>query len=166
MLKPLIILSIVCMFATHTHARSDDNEQPIQISADNAELNDKSGQSTYQGNVIMIQGTTILKGNKIVVHTKNNAVTRIIAFGDLATYQETTDEGDIVYAESEEMIHNANESKIELFRQAKITQLGNVLRSEYIKYLTDKGLIDTGTKKDRVSITIIPQSKLFDDDTQ
>jgi lipopolysaccharide export system protein LptA len=64
------------------------------------------------------------------------------------------------------MIHNANKNKIELFRQAKITQLGNVIRSEYIKYLTDQGLIDSGTSNDRVNITIIPQSKLFDDDTQ
>jgi lipopolysaccharide export system protein LptA len=166
MLKPLFISILIFFISSSSYARSDDNQQPIQISADNAELNDKSGESTYLGNVVMIQGTTILKGNKIIIHTKNNAVTRIIAFGDLATYQETTDEGDIVYAESEEMIHNANKNKIELFRQAKITQLGNVIRSEYIKYLTDQGLIDSGTSNDRVNITIIPQSKLFDDDTQ
>lgn len=166
MLKFLLILTLVCVLSSISHARSDDNEQPIQISANSAELNDKSGVSIYRGDVVMIQGTTILKGDKITVHTDNNAVSRIIALGDLATYQETTDDGDIVYAESEEMIHNANENKIELFRQAKITQLGNVIRSEYIKYLTDQGLIDTGTKKDRVNITIIPQSKLFNDDAQ
>jgi len=157
---------LMCVVSSTSHARSDDSEQPIQISANTAELNDKSGVSIYRGDVVMIQGTTILKGDKITVHTENNAVSRIIAFGDLATYQETTDEGDVVYAESEEMVHNANKNKIELFRQAKITQLGNVIRSEYIRYLTDQGLIDTGTKKDRVNITIIPQSKLFNDDAQ
>jgi len=157
---------LMCVVSSTSHARSDDSEQPIQISANTAELNDKSGVSIYRGDVVMIQGTTILKGDKITVHTENNAVSRIIAFGDLATYQETTDEGDVVYAESEEMVHNANKNKIELFRQAKITQLGNVIRSGYIRYLSDQGLIDTGTKKDRVNITIIPQSKLFNDDTQ
>lgn len=157
---------LMCVVSPTSHARSDDSEQPIQISANTAELNDKSGVSIYRGDVVMIQGTTILKGDKITVYTENNAVSIIIAFGDLATYQETTDEGDVVYAESEEMVHNANKNKIELFRQAKITQLGNVIRSEYIRYLTDQGLIDTGTKKDRVNITIIPQSKLFNDDTQ
>jgi lipopolysaccharide transport protein LptA len=79
--------------------------------------------------------------------------------GDLATYQETTDDGDIVYAESEEMIHNGFEKKIELFRRGKITQVGNVIRSDYILYLTEEGLIDTGTKKDRIEITIQPKAK-------
>ncbi|MDW3096219.1 MAG: lipopolysaccharide transport periplasmic protein LptA [Gammaproteobacteria bacterium] len=140
-------------------ARSDDSEKPIHITADSAELNEKSGVSIYRGDVKMVQGTTILRGDIITVYTSNNEVDKMISVGDLATYQETTDDGDIVYAESEEMIHNGGEKKIELFRRGKITQAGNVIRSDYILYLTEEGLIDTGTKKDRIEITIQPKSK-------
>jgi len=150
----------------YAHARSDDSEKPIHITADTAELNDKTGVSIYRGDVEMVQGTTILTGDVITVYTKNNDVTKMISVGNLATYQETTDDGDIVYAESEEMIHNSAEKKVELFRKGKITQVGNVIKSDYILYLTEEGLIDTGTKKDRIQITIQPKSNLIKDDEE
>lgn len=163
----LIVMLFMCAnILNNVHARSDDSEKPIHITADTAELNDKTGVSIYRGDVEMIQGTTILTGDIITVYTKNNEVTKMISVGNLATYQETTDDGDIVYAESEEMIHNSAEKKVELFRKGKITQVGNVIRSDYILYLTEEGLIDTGTKKDRIQITIQPKSNLVDDDAK
>ncbi len=167
--KRYFILLLTILFLSTLNsvsARSDDSEKPIHITADTAELNDKTGVSIYRGDVEMIQGTTILTGDVITVYTKNNQVTKMISNGNLATYQETTDDGDIVYAESEEMIHNSSEKKIELFRRGKITQVGNIIKSDYILYLTEEGLIDTGTKKDRIQITIQPNSNLFEEDAQ
>lgn len=155
----IITLLISLCVLQNASARTDDSEKPIHITADSAELNEKSGVSIYRGDVKMVQGTTILQGDIITVYTSNDEVDKMISIGDLATYQETTDDGDIVYAESEEMIHNSAEKKIELFRRGKITQVGNIIRSDYILYLTEEGLIDTGTKKDRIEITIQPKSK-------
>ncbi len=153
------VLLISTVFVNSAFARSDDSEKPINITADTAELNDKTGVSIYRGDVEMIQGTTILHGDIITVYTVEGQVNKMVSVGNLATYQETTDDGDIVYAESEEMIYNSAEKKIELFRKAKITQVGNIIRSDYILYLTEEGLIDTGTKKDRIEITIQPKAK-------
>ena len=100
----------------------------------------------------MVQGTTILTGDIVTVYSRDDEVTKMIAVGKLATYTETTDEGDIVYAESEEMIHNSLEKKVELFRRGKVTKNGNIIRSDYILYLTEEGLMDTGTKQDRINI--------------
>ncbi len=155
----LIILLTLPNVFNYATARTDDSEKPIHITADSAELNEKSGLSIYRGDVKMVQGTTILTGDVINVYSENDEVDKMISVGELATYQETTDDGDIVYAESEEMIHNSAEQKIELFRRGKITQVGNVIRSDYILYLTEEGLIDTGTKKDRIEITIQPKAK-------
>ncbi len=162
----LLIFTLFNYSASSVFARSDDSEKPIHITADTAELNDKTGVSIYRGDVQMVQGTTILTGDIITVYTDKNEVTKMISVGDLATYQETTDDGDIVYAESEEMIHNNVEKKVELFRRGKITQVGNVIKSDYILYLTEEGLIDTGTKKDRIQITIQPRSEVADKDAE
>ena len=166
--KILLLLALITyVFASsQAFARSDDSEKPIHITADTAELNDKTGVSIYRGDVEMVQGTTILTGDVITVYTKDGQVSKMISIGELATYQETTDDGDIVYAESEEMIHNSAEKKIELFRRGKITQVGNVIKSDYILYLTEEGLSDTGTKKDRINIIIQPKSNLFEEDAK
>ena len=160
--KTLLLITLLTplWFVNNAIARTDDSEKPIHITADSAELNEKTGLSIYRGDVKMIQGTTILTGDVITVYSSNDELDKMISVGDLATYQETTDEGDIVYAESEEMIHNGSEKKIELFRRGKITQVGNIIRSDYILYLTEEGLIDTGTKKDRIEIIIQPKEKV------
>ncbi|MEM8844109.1 MAG: lipopolysaccharide transport periplasmic protein LptA [Pseudomonadota bacterium] len=159
----ILILSAICNHAAF--ARSDDSEKPIQISADTAELNDRTGVSIYRGDVEMVQGTTILTGDTITVYTVDNEVTKMVSVGNLATYEEETDDGDIVYAEAEEMIYFRTDKKVEMFRKAKITQLDNIIRSEYILYLTEEGFIDTGTKEDRVKIVIQPESKIFEENT-
>ena len=165
-IKIILLATLIIPFSlfNNAHARSDDGEKPIHITADTAELNDKTGVSIYRGDVEMIQGTTILHGDVVTVYTTNGEVDRMVSVGNLATYQETTDDGDIVYAESEEMIYNSVEKKVELFRIAKVTQTGNVIRSDYILYLTEEGIIDTGTKKDRIKITIQPKSNLFEEE--
>jgi lipopolysaccharide export system protein LptA len=155
----LLSLTIPLYLVNNAVARTDDAEKPIHITADTAELNEKSGISIYRGDVKMVQGTTILHGDIITVYTADDEVEKMVSVGNLATYEETTDDGDVVYAESEEMIYNSAEKKIELFRRGKITQVGNVIRSDYILYLTEEGLIDTGTKKDRIEITIQPKAK-------
>ncbi len=164
--KPTLLLAftIALCISNTVFARSDDSEKPIHITADTAELNEKSGISIYRGDVKMVQGTTILHGDIITVYTANNEVEKMISVGDLATYEEITDDGDKVYAESEEMIHNSAENKVELFRRGKITQVGNIIRSDYILYLTEEGVIDTGTKKDRIEMIIQPKTK--DDATE
>ncbi len=159
--KTLLLLTLFtwsCV-VNNAYARTDDGEKPIHITADSAELDENSGISIYRGDVKMVQGTTILHGDIITVYTANDEVEKMISVGNLATYEETTDDGDIIYAESEEMIHNSAKKKVELFRRGKITQVGHVIRSDYILYLTEEGLIDTGTKKDRIEITIQPKTK-------
>ena len=145
-------------------ARSDDRDKPIHITADTAELNDKTGISIYRGDVEMVQGTTVLTGDVITVHAPDKKIDKVVSVGNLATYRETTDDGKVVYAESEEMIYNRTENKIDLFRRAKITEEDNVFRSEHIVYYIEEELIDAGTTSDRVNITILPDSGIFEKD--
>ncbi len=161
----LIVCSLFVLLNLHSAlalARPDDRDKPIHITADTAELNDKTGISVYRGDVEMVQGTTILTGDVITIHSPDKKVNRVISVGDLATYQETTTDGHVVYAEAEEMVYNRLENKIELFRRGKVTQQDNVFRSEHIVYLIEEELIDAGTPKDRVNITILPESEIFD----
>ena len=158
------LLLLFNLFSSSGLSHPDDRDKPIHISADTAELNDKTGISIYRGDVEMIQGTTILTGDVITIHSPDNKVDKVISVGNLATYQETTTDGHIVYAEAEEMVYNRLENKIELFRRGKVTQEDNVFRSEHIIYLIEEELIDAGTPKDRVNITILPDSEIFDDE--
>lgn len=164
-------LMALCLPPELALARSDDRDKPIHITADTAELNDKTGISIYRGEVKMVQGTTILTGDVVTIHSNDSEVERIISVGELATYQETTDDGDDVYAEAEEMIYNRLLSTIDLYRSAKVTQEENIFKSEHILYKIEEELIEAGNnlpgqKKERVNMTIIPESKIIKGDNK
>ena len=153
-----ILLSLMLGLG-QVHARSDDSEQPLHITADTAELNDKTGISIYRGNVRMVQGTTIITGDTVTVFMLERKVSKMISLGELATYQETADDGDILFSEAEEMHFYKLEDRVELFRRGKITENDNVFHSEHIIYYLEDGLIDAGTKTDLVNITIMPDTQ-------
>ncbi len=160
----LFLLLLPSLTCPTLQSREEDRDLPIHITADTAELNDKTGISIYRGKVEMIQGTTILRGDVITIYSPDKKVNKVVSIGNLATYQETTDDGKVVYAEAEEMVYNRLESKIELFRSAKLTEEDNIFTSEHIVYFIDEELLDAGTSKDRVKMTIYPDSEIFDED--
>lgn len=44
-----------------------DTDQPIQIEANRLEVNDSKGSAVFDGNVVVVQGATILKTSRLVV---------------------------------------------------------------------------------------------------
>ena len=155
----LALLVSISMSMGQAYARSDDSEQPLHITADAAELNDKTGISIYRGNVRMVQGTTIITGDTVTIFMLQRKVSKMISLGELASYQETADDGDILFSEAEEMHFYKLEDRVELFRRGKITENDSVFHSEHIIYYLDEGLIDAGTKTDRVEIMIMPNTE-------
>jgi len=107
----------------------------------------------------MVQGTTIITGDTVTVFMIDRKVSKMISLGELATYQETANDGDILFSEAEEMHFYKLEDRVELFRRGKITENDNVFHSEHIIYYLEDGLIDAGTKTDRVNITIMPATQ-------
>lgn len=45
-----------------------DSDQPIQIASDRLEINDETNTATFSGNVEVVQGDTLLKSGRMVVH--------------------------------------------------------------------------------------------------
>lgn len=86
-------LSLTSLLATTVaFALPSDREQPIQVSADSARFNEKTGIATYLGNVIIIQGSLEIRSDEIVITTdRNGRVVSISAKGNPAQLQQQTD---------------------------------------------------------------------------
>lgn len=57
-----------------TMALPADRQQPIKISSDSVDIDNKKGVSVYHGNVVMTQGTTRITGDTITVCTEKREV--------------------------------------------------------------------------------------------
>ena len=146
-------------------ALSSDRDKPMMIEADRVELDDATGVSVYTGNVKVTQGTLVLTGDRMTVHSKGDNVEKVLMDGSPATYKQRPDgkEHD-VHAKSKHMEYYVNPERVILTEQAEVDQAGDVLRSERIVYDVVNDQVNAGTDKpnERVIITIQPKPKKDD----
>ena len=79
------LLIATCLLPTVGTALESDRQQPIYLEADSVELNERSGVSTYRGQVKLTQGTRVLTADKVTVEQTANG-DRVVAEGRPATF--------------------------------------------------------------------------------
>lgn len=131
------LLAIVAMVATSTAmALPDDRNQPIEIQANSAERDAKSGVTTYSGNVDIRQGSIHISADTVVLNSnKNNELTQITANGKPATYtQQLSGPNDIVDAKASKIHFDVAKDLITLLGNGTLKQQGGSITGERIEY--------------------------------
>jgi lipopolysaccharide export system protein LptA len=143
-----------------------DRSQPVNIEADKASVNEKTGNSVYEGNVHVQQGTLVLQGSKMTVQLKDNSIDTFVLTGDPATYRQRPDgkESD-QYAEAQRIEFYAKQDRIILLDNARVWRSDDKeLRSDRIVFDLKSDTFNAGSDKpgDRVYITL-PASSIEED---
>ena len=143
-----------------------DRSQPVNIEADKATVNEKTGNSVYEGNVQVQQGTLVLQGSKMTVQLKDSSIDTFVLTGDPATYRQRPDgkESD-QHAEAQRIEFYAKEDRIILLKNARVWRSDvKELRSDRIVFDLKSDTFNAGSDKpgDRVYITL-PASSIEDD---
>ena len=154
---------LLCLLPATGQALTSDRNEPMKIEADRATLNEKTGNSVYEGNVHVQQGTLVLEGNKMTVQISDNDIETIILTGNPATYRQRPDNKDTdQHAEARRIEYHATEDRIILLENARIWQSGaEEFRSDRIVFNLKSNTVNAGGSKpgDRVRITLQPGSK-------
>ena len=156
-------------------ALSTDREQPIEIEADFTELDDEEGTTVYIGNVVVVQGSIRMTGDRLRVNfTPERELKDAYLEGRLATFKQTPDEGkEDVEGEAINIEYHALENMIYLIEKAKVTQGERLTQGHRINYDTERSIVTvrsaraTSADKDsqpketsgRVRIIIPPKKK-------
>ena len=84
---PLLLSLSAALGSVSAWALPNDNEQPIRIQANEAQLDDKQGVATYKGDVIITQGSMKITGNTVTI-TRNAAgeIDIVTSVGNLAYF--------------------------------------------------------------------------------
>ena len=129
------LLLAITFLAGNAFALPDDRSQPVQIEANQAERDAKTGVTTYSGNVDIRQGSIHISADNVVLDTKNNELTRIRATGGPATYsQQLTGPTDTVEAKASTIHFDVAKDLITLQGNGSIKQQGSSITGEHIEY--------------------------------
>lgn len=158
----LVIASVMLLLAAPAEAQKVNIDQPITIEADRATISEKQGVSTYNGHVVLTQGSIKITADSIIVHHEQGQLTHVTAVGKPVQYdqQGKTAEEDI-RGQADTMEFFATEQRLLLIGEAKLSQGGNVFSGNQIDYDTRREVVsatvsESGTQ--RVHVTIQPRT--------
>lgn len=140
----------------------EDRNQPIQLEADSAQLNQKTGVSVYQGNVIITQGSMRLTADKVTIHQQNGSFQRMDAEGKPVTMQyKPAPEKEEIHGVSQQVEYNVSTAKMIMTTNARITQGQDVFSGDRIEYDLKEDLVKAkgAAQGGRIQFILQPKAK-------
>ena len=170
--------SLICLLLWWygASALSTDSEQPIEIEADFAELDDTNGVTVYRGNVIVTQGSMRMSGDKLTVNfTDDQELKNVFLEGRPARFKQRPDNKEVdTEGEALQIEYHAKESLLYLIDGAKLNQGEKLITGHRITYDTDRSILtarkarstevaagdaDAEASSGRIRIVIPPRKK-------
>lgn len=112
-----------------------DRDQPIHIQSDSAQRNENTGITIYQGDVDVKQGSTRILADKVTIYSTDNQVSRIIAQGNPAHYQEKpAPDRKTVAGQASTIEYLVTQEKLNLIENASLDQEGTTITGTRIQY--------------------------------
>jgi lipopolysaccharide export system protein LptA len=132
--RALFILCMVCYTAPSLAERAD-REQPLHLEADRVQIEDAKQSSSFEGNVLLSQGTLSIRADKLVVSQDKEGFKHSTSTGHPATFRQKR-EGLNEYVEgfAERIEYDTRADMLELFGQARIKREQDDLSGEHILY--------------------------------
>lgn len=141
-----------------------DREQPIEIQADNARLDEREGTAVYVGNVDLQQGTLNVTAAHMTIWFVDDQVTRIRAVGEpgqrQAHYEQQPEPNEPnVLADADELIYEVRDQLIHLSGSAVLVQSGDRFEGEKLRYDIRAGEVAASGENpdDRIRMTLQPE---------
>lgn len=166
--RALIVAAMIGLLAPYPSAvaRNSDRDQPIKLSADQAEIDNIKGVSVYRGDVLLIQGTLTITGEIMHIYyaPDSRELDHIVVEGHPASYRELPEgESEYVHAKAPRMeYYAAGPRRIRLLQGATLWQGHNTFRGKQVVYDIEADQVVARSGKDktnRIHITIYPNQQ-------
>lgn len=155
----LVLMLNLCMLSGQLHALATDKDQPIELMADSAEVDESKGLSIYKGNVDLTQGSIRVWADQVNVEHRGKKPNKITAIGSPARFQQEAEDG-LIKARAKRADYVVNSEILTLTGDAVLIQGKDQVKNDRIIYDRVRHKIRAGEAaegKQRVHITIQPR---------
>ena len=123
------------LLAGAAHGEKADRDKPINLEADRVTVDDAKQLATFEGNVVLTQGTMVIRGDRMEVRQDNDGFKHGISWGKLAYFRQKR-EGFDEYVEgwAERIEYDGRADKVQMFTRAAMKRGQDEVRGDYISY--------------------------------
>lgn len=153
-------LVVLAVWPWLAYGLPDDSKQPIRVEADSAVYDEGKGESVYDGNVHVTQGSLRAHGAHMVVTLENGKATRIVMTGSPVRIRQNPRPGEETVSASQRAEYYPERNLLVLIGDAEVLQKHNTYRSDRIEYELDSQVVRAGQKAtggQRVQIILNPK---------
>lgn len=142
-----------------TWALDTDREQRVELSADQLQYDQRSGISTYSGNVTVQQGSLHITGDRIEIQSNNGQFKSATAEGSPVVLVQQQNDGRMINASAQYLFYNNDAREVLLRGNAVIIQGKDRFQASEMTYHLDNETIQAkgdSRRNERVEITFEP----------
>jgi len=153
-MKNTVLASLLVLAAFPAFAERADREKPISLEANRISVDDVKKVQVYEGNVVLTQGTMVIRSDRIVVTQDSDGFQRGVAYagpGGLARFKQKREGKDeYIEGEAERIEHDARTEITEFFVRAWVRSGLDEVKGNYISYdsLHEKYYVTSGVTPD------------------
>ncbi|HQS38036.1 MAG TPA: lipopolysaccharide transport periplasmic protein LptA [Methylotenera sp.] len=170
MMGMMLITMSLLGFSGRALAEAADRDKPIDLEADSVKVDDSKQISTYSGNVILTQGTLVIRADKLIVREDQGGFQHSTSLGNPTTFKQKM-EGKNEYMEGSALRieYDGRMDKVQLFTKAWVKRGEDIVHGDYIMYDANAEYAEVigggsqaatpGTPNGRVRAIIQPKGK-------
>jgi lipopolysaccharide export system protein LptA len=130
-------LATWCALATGpASAERADRDKPVNIESESMIADEAKKLATFDGKVVLIQGSLIIRADRIVVQQDNDGFQRGVATGNPASFRHKREGlGEYIGGEALRIEYDTRADRVEFFKSARLRRdSGDDIRGDYISY--------------------------------
>ena len=145
------ILTISLSITTVAFSEEADRDKAIEIESDTMTVDDAKSISIYKGDVILTQGTLIIRANELTVREDGQGFQHSTAIGKPTTFKQKRDgREDFIEGRADRIEYDGHMDKVHLYSGASVKRGNDTVFGDYIMYDTNAEFAQalSGTTKD------------------
>jgi lipopolysaccharide export system protein LptA len=128
-------LVLAFIIAGVAYAEKSDREKPINLEADRVTVDDAKQIATFEGRVVLTQGSLIIRGDRMEVRQDSQGFNTGITWGNLAYFRQKREGYDeFIEGWAERIEYDSRADKMQMFNRASMKKGGDEVRGNYISY--------------------------------
>jgi|TARA_B110000971_G_scaffold113900_1_gene116852 lipopolysaccharide export system protein LptA len=132
--KKFLVLYILCLSSVIL-AEQADNDMPIEIESDSMIVDDNRSISIYKGDVILTQGTMIIRADQLTVREDKQGFQHSISVGNPTSFKQKRDGMDsFVEGKASRIEYDGHMDKVHLYDKASVKRGKDTVFGDYIIY--------------------------------
>ena len=130
----LIAVSALAM-AVPAQAQKADRSKPIHLEADRVTVDDAKQIATFSGNVVLTQGSMVIRGDRMEVRQDKAGFRQGVTWGNLAYFRQKREASEEpIEGWAERIEYDGRANKVQMFNRALLKRGEDEVRGSYISY--------------------------------